>query len=162
MKYILFFIITLCCLSSNAQTVSYTYKPLAAEGCRMQYSVAKQDTSYYIIATVSSDRMRFLKEPQMRIRTFNNIVLSLGGTTLDNRDETAGVIVGNIVIPVTEIHSSAQFPITPSQFEELKNGISKIRLDMTPMNHERTFDKDKIGKKIYKFYLQAKSKDDNF
>ncbi len=162
MKYIVFLFITLCCLTSNAQTVRYTYKALAAEGCRMQYSVSKQDTSYYIIATVSSDRMRFLKEPQMRIRTFDDVVLSLNGTTLDNRDETAGVIVGSVVIPVTEIHSTAQFKITPLQFEKIKNGVSKIRLDMTPMNHERTFNKDKIGKKLYKFYLQAKSKDENF
>ena len=37
---------------SYAQTVSYTYKPLAAEGCSVTYSVARQDTTYYIIAIV--------------------------------------------------------------------------------------------------------------
>lgn len=33
---------------------------------------------------------------------------------------------------------------------------------MTPMNHERTFKKDKIGKKLYQFYLKEKQKYENF
>lgn len=33
---------------------------------------------------------------------------------------------------------------------------------MTPMNHERTFKKGKIGKKLYQFYQQEKQKDENF
>jgi hypothetical protein len=33
---------------------------------------------------------------------------------------------------------------------------------MTPMNHERTFKKDKIGKKLYQFYLKVKLKDEKF
>ena len=33
---------------------------------------------------------------------------------------------------------------------------------MTPMNHECTFQKDKIGKKLYQFYLKEKKKDENF
>ena len=32
-------------LIAKAQTVGYTYKALAAEGCTMKYSVAKQDTA---------------------------------------------------------------------------------------------------------------------
>ena len=41
----------------QAQTVGYTYKAFAAEGCNMKYSVAKQGTEYSIVATVRSDRM---------------------------------------------------------------------------------------------------------
>lgn len=44
----------------------------------------------------------------------------------------------------------------------LKEGVERIRLSMTPMNHERTFKKDKIGKKLYQFYKKAKEKDDIF
>ena len=147
---------------ANAQTVGYTYKPLAAEGCNMKYSVAKQDTAYSIVATVRSDRMNFLSEPTMKIRTFTGTYLELKGTVIGNGSQSAGVISGNIVIPVTEISSTAQFRITPQQFEVVKEGVAKIRLSMTPMNHERTFKKDKIGKKLYQFYLQEKQKDENF
>ncbi|MBP3470940.1 MAG: hypothetical protein J6K41_01720 [Paraprevotella sp.] len=134
---------------SNAQTVGYTYKALAAEGCNMKYSVAKQDTMYSIVATVRSDRMNFLSEPTMKIRTFSGKYLELKGTVIGNGSQSAGIISGNVVIPVTEISSTAQFRITPQQFEILNEGVAKIRLSMTPMNHERTFKKDKIGKKLY-------------
>ena len=30
------------------------------------------------------------------------------------------------------------------------------------MNHERTFKKDKIGKKLYQSYLNKKQEDENF
>lgn len=162
-RYIL--VAVLCLVSSNltAQTVGYTYKALAAEGCNMKYSVAKQDSSYYIIATVrSSDRMTFLSNPTMKVRTFNDEVITLTGTAIGNGSQSAGIVSGNIIIPVTEISSTAQFKVSPEQFESIKSGIAKIRLDMTPMNHERTFKKDKIGKKLYQFYLKAKSQDDNF
>ena len=147
---------------SNAQTVGYTYKALAAEGCNMKYSVSKQDTMYSIVATVRSDRMNFLSEPTMKIRTFSGKYLELKGTVIGNGSQSAGIISGNVVIPVTEISSTAQFWITPQQFEILNEGVAKIRLSMTPMNHERTFKKDKIGKKLYQFYQQEKQKDENF
>ena len=147
---------------SNAQTVGYTYKALAAEGCNMKYSVAKQDTMYSIVATVRSDRMNFLSEPTMKIRTFSGKYLELKGTVIGNGSQSAGIISGNVVIPVTEISSTAQFWITPQQFEILNDGVAKTRLSMTPMNHERTFKKDKIGKKLYQFYQREKQKDENF
>ena len=65
----------------------------------MKYSVAKQDTIYSIIATVRSDRMNFLAEPTMKIRTFTGKYLELRGTVIGNGSQSAGVISGNIVIP---------------------------------------------------------------
>jgi len=149
-------------LMANAQTVGYTYKALAVEGCNMKYSVVKQDTMYSIVATVSSDRMTFLNEPTMKIKTFTGEYLELKGKVIGDRSQSTGLISGNIVIPVTEITSTAQFKITPQQLEVLNEGVAKIRLSMTPMNHERTFQKDKIGKKLYQFYLKEKKKDEDF
>ena len=72
LKNILLLFCIILGLNAKAQTVDYTYKALAAEGCNMKYSVAKQDTIYSIIATVRSDRMNFLTEPTMKILTFNS------------------------------------------------------------------------------------------
>ena len=155
------FCLTFTC-QLTAQSVSYTYKALAAEGCNMKYNVVKKDASYYIIATVRSDRMYFLNEPTMKIRTFSDEVLAFNGDVINNSSKTLGVVSGNIVIPSTSIISTAQFPVTIEQFEKIKNGVSKIRLSMTPMNHERTFKKDKIGKKLYKLFLKVKSQDEEF
>lgn len=161
-KVIIYLALLFISYQSKAQTVGYTYKALAAEGCNMKYSVAKQDTIYSIVATVRSDRMNFLSEPTMKVRTFTGKYLELQGTVIGNGSQSAGVISGNIVIPVTEVSSTAQFRITPQQFEILNEGVAKIRLSMTPMNHERTFKKDKIGRKLYQFFLKERQKDEDF
>ena len=44
----------------------------------------------------------------------------------------------------------------------LKDGIEKIRLSMIPKNHERVFKKDKIGIKLYQFYLDIMEEDEDF
>ena len=150
------------CVNLYSQSVGYSYRILAAEGCSMKYSVSKQDTSYYIVASVHSDRMLYLNEPTMKIRTFQGDVFEVKGAVIGNTSESAGLMTGNIMIPVTEISSTAQFKVTPEQFELLKDGVAKIRLTMTPMNHERTFKKDKIGKKLYKLYLKARQQDEDF
>ena len=161
-QIILFIVLTMCSININAQTVGYTYRPLAAEGCNMKYSVVKQDTAYYIIATVKSDRLNFLKESTMLLKTFDGEVIKLYGSQIASSSETAGIVSGNIVLPVTEISSTAQFKISPQQFELLKKGVAKIRLSTIPIEHERTFAKDKIGKKLYQFFLKQKNKDNDF
>lgn len=161
-QIILSIVLTMCSVNINAQTVGYTYRPLAAEGCNMKYCVAKQDTAYYIIATVKSDRLNFLKESTMLLKTFDGEVIKLYGSQIGSGSETAGIVSGNIVLPVTEISSTAQFNISPQQFELLKKGVAKIRLSTIPIEHERTFAKDKIGKKLYQFFLKQKNKDNDF
>lgn len=161
-QIILSIVLTMCSININAQTVGYTYRPLAAEGCNMEYGVAKQDTAYYIIATVKSDRLNFLKESTMLLKTFDGEVIKLYGSQIGSGSETAGIVSGNIVLPVTEISSTAQFKISPQQFEMLKNGVAKIRLSTIPIEHERTFAKDKIGKKLYQFFMKQKNKDNDF
>lgn len=161
-QIILSIVLTMFSANINAQTVGYTYRPLAAEGCNMKYSVVKQDTAYYIIATVKSDRLNFLKESTMLLKTFDGEVIKLYGSQIGSGSETAGIVSGNIVLPVTEISSTAQFKISPQQFELLKKGVAKIRLSTIPIEHERTFAKDKIGKKLYQFFLKQKNKDNDF
>ena len=128
-------------LIAKAQTVGYTYKALAAEGCTMKYCVAKQGTECSIVATVRYDRMTFLRNPTMKIKTFAGEFLELKGIVVGNGSQSAGIISGNMVLPITEISSTTQFGISPQQFEILNDGVAKIRLSMTPMNHERTFKK---------------------
>lgn len=145
-----------------AQTVGYTHKALTADGCSMKYSITKQDSSYYVIATVRSERLNFLSEPTMKIRTFNDDVVSLKGVVIGSGSHSVGIVSGGVVIPVTQITSTAQFSITSKEIEMLNKGVAKIRLSMTPNDHERTFKKDKIGKKLYQLYLKAKTKEDDF
>lgn len=96
------------------------------------------------------------------LRNFNNEVLKLEGKHIGDGSETGGIVAGNMVIPVTELSTTAQFPITPEQMEFFSNGIAKIRITAIPMNHERTFKKDKIGKKLYTYLKKLTEDKDDF
>ena len=155
----IFVLLGLSISNAMAQTVGYTYRPLAAEGCNMQYSIAQQNGEYFIIATVKSDRLTFLKESSFWLKTTDGEIIKLQGEVIGGGSESAGIVSGNIVIPVTEISSTAQFRISEEELEKLNQGIIKVRLSTTPIEHERTFKKDKIGKKLYQFYQKKKMKD---
>lgn len=160
--YITLIISILFSVTAIAQKVSYTYRPLAAEGCNMQYSIAKHDSAYYIIATMTSDNMTFINNPIFLIKTFKGDVISLKGEKMGDRQESTGLVMNNMILPLAELSSSAQFNITEDQLEKFKDGISKVRLSSQPYEHEREFKKDKIGKKLYSFYKKIKSAHDNF
>ena len=98
----------------------------------------------------------------MMVRTTDGTVLKFSGELLDNETQSAGIVSGNIVLPVSSIKSTAQFKVTPEQFESLKDGIIKVRLSTIPIEHEREFKKDKIGKKLYKFFIEAQNKENDF
>lgn len=162
-KTILFLVFLLTAVFADAQkSVGYLHKALAAEGCEASYSVVSQGSEYYIIARISSDRLVFTENPTMMIRTFDDELLTLEGFCINNTASAGGVVVGTVLVPTTDIHTVAQFAITPEQFEILRHGVAKIRLTMTPMNHDKTFKKDVLGKGLYKLYLQEKANAENF
>ena len=67
-----------------------------------------------------------------------------------------------MVIPVTEISSTAQFEISEVQLALLNKGVLKVRLSTTPIEHDKNFKKDRIGKELHQFYLKKKKQDDSF
>lgn len=164
MRSLVIMMIVTSCVSRyfERKSVGYTYKPLAAEGCSMSYSVLKQDSVYYIIATVSSDRMKFLREPTMLIKTFDNEIVLLKGELFDTDADVVNVGTGDVMIPASVVRSTAQFKVTSCQFEQIKKGIAKIRLSTIPIEHEREFRKDVLGKNLYELYLHEVDKDIQF
>lgn len=145
-----------------SQNVGYNYKALSKEACTVRFNVIRQDTAYFIITTVMSNRMTFLNNPTMKIRTFKDSVLTLSGNNIGSGSTSAGIVAGNVIAPITSIYTNAQFPVTPEVFELLRDGVAKIRLSMMPINHERVFKKDKIGGKLYELYLKVKEESENF
>lgn len=146
----------LCFIIANAQDASYIYKPLAKEGCQVEYSAIKQDNKCFIVVSVRSDEgLCFISEPVMMLRTGNDVVIKLNGVNIGTRNKkTSGTIVGQSVLTTSAIISMAQFELTDEQVEALNSGVSKIRLTTTPFIHERVFNKDKIGRKLYKAFCK--------
>ena len=62
-KIILMLIFVAFNLCVKAQTIGYTYKALAAEGCSIKYSVTKQDSVYYIISGAAASGWMAMNAP---------------------------------------------------------------------------------------------------
>lgn len=152
----------LCAMFTYAQSVSYSYRPLAAEGCYVKYTANWQEGKPYLIVSVRSDRMKFVVEPVVLLKTTDGETIRLEGAPLDISSQSIGITSGNLIIPIQEFNATAQFSITPEQIELLNKGISKVRISLVPMNHERTFSKDKIGKKLYKAFQKTKVVEEKF
>ena len=142
--------------------VSYTYKPLAAEGCTVGFTALQQDTVKYIIVRIQSDRLQFSPHPILMLKTYEDEVIKLSGLALNSSSESTGIMIGNMMIPITEISALAQFPINNEQIEKLNKGITKVRISTVPLIHERVFKKDKIGKKLYKQFQKLNDFNSDF
>lgn len=158
--YIFLAVLLLSC--GSAKSISYTHKPLAAEGCSVTYSALQQDGQLSIVVTVKSDRLVFTDAPTMMLKNFDGEVLKLEGKNLQSRTETSGVLIGSMVLPVSELNALAQFPVTPGEIEFFKSGIAKVRLSTIPIVHEKTFSSDKIGRYLYSELLSAFSSESTF
>lgn len=145
-----------------AQTVSYSYKPLSAHGCSVEYSAVWQDEEPYIVVTVSSERLVYNDKPSLILKLFNENIIRLEGKVLNSSTNSGGVVIGNIILPITQLRAIAQFPITREQIDELEVGVAKVRISTIPLPHERTFKKDKIGKKLYAFFQTGTDSENNF
>lgn len=164
MKKILFLfaLVTVLFSCGTSKSVSYTHKPLAAEGCSVSYSVMMNDGQLKIVVTVKSDRLVFSSEPTMMLKNFNGEVLTLKGVDLQSRSETGGLVISNVFIPVTEVRALAEFPVDEKDINFFATGVSKVRLSTVPIVHEREFSKDVIGGYLYSSLSKAISSEDSF
>lgn len=146
----------------TSKSVSYTHKPLAAEGCSVSYSAVSQDGQPVIVVSVKSDRLVFGDNPIMQLKNFKGEVLKLEGTNLQSRTETSGVLISNVVVPISELNALAQFPINAEDISFFESGIAKVRLSTIPIVHEKTFSRDQIGSYLYKALLKEQAAADDF
>ena len=89
-------------------------------------------------------------------------VVTLKGTVVQPKTSYEAVLVGANKTPKPLAVSVAQFPVSAEVMEKIGHGISKLRLSLLPVNHERSFKKDKMGLKLYQSYLETKAQEENF
>lgn len=157
------FIVLLFIVSCGTQkSVSYSHKPLAAEGCSVTYSVVSLEAQPTIIVSVKSDRLVFSEKPILQLKNFKGEVLKLEGTCLQSSSKTSGLLINNVVVPISELKATAQFYVGTDEIPFFKSGISKVRISTIPIIHEKTFTKDCIGEYLYKELLRVQATADNF
>jgi hypothetical protein len=162
-RIVLYLLISLLLVScGTSKSVSYSHKPLAEEGCRVSYAVLEQEGQLQIIATVKSDRLVFSDDPIMMLRNFNGEVLRLNGKCLQSRTETGGIIINNMVLPVSELNAMALFPVSEDDIDFFLPGIAKVRLSTLPIVHEKSFSRDVIGSYLFRELKRALTTKDDF
>ena len=138
----------------NAQTVSYSSRLFAKNNYSMTYCVSKLDNAYSIVVKASG--LVFLNHPKMKVRTYDNIVMEFSGEVIGVSAHTSGGEASSSTV------AYSQFAVTPSDMEILKSGVSKVWISTAPVAHERTFDADLIGAKLYEFYQELSNKGEDF
>lgn len=142
--------------------VQYYSKPLSLSGCTVRFYTLKEQGKYFISVMVHSEIYSYTSMPELKLKTFKGEVITLNGTSLGSKSNNGGVIVGKQVISSSSTDILAQFPIDESEIDKLNDGISKIRISLIPVPHEKEFKKDKIGKKLYKMFRKLAERDDSF
>lgn len=158
--FLLFSLIIASC--GTPKSVSYTHKPLADEGCSVSYSVVSQEGRAAIVVSVKSDRLVFGDNPIMQLRNSKGEVLKLEGINLQMRVETGGVLINNVVVPISELNALAQFPVDAEDIPFFDSGIVKVRLSTIPIVHEKTFSHDQIGGYLYKRLINGQNAEEDF
>ena len=162
-KIILLLVIVATLVScGSTKCVSYSHRPLAAEGCNVSYSTVQDDGQSMIVVSIKSDRLVFGNNPTMMLKNFKGEVLKLSGVSLQSRSNTGGVLVSNMVVPITELNAMAEFPIEDKNIDFFASGISKSRLNTVPIVHEKEFNSDVIGRYLYCNLLKMKYSKDKF
>lgn len=142
-----------------AQSVRYAYHLHKEERCIVNFSVTQQDSTYYIVVCMTSQKLRFLDQPTMKLQTGNGEVVTLTGQPIGNSQDAFRVGTSYFSLPIKNTDAVAMFPASAEQFEQLKHGVTKIRISMVPFCHDRSFDKDLIGKPLYDLYKKLKDVD---
>lgn len=148
-----------CCLSNAA---GYAYRPFSCDGGSYDYRCIMSESGASLVVTVESGNLTFPPNPTLLLKTFNDQVIRLDGFNSNTATTQGAVFVSNVAVPVSNLTATAIFPITEEQINLLADGVSKVRLNILPCTHERSFKRDMIGAAIYHDYQKEKKAYDNF
>lgn len=148
----------LCCLpqKSAAQDV-VRYEPVklsfwTADDVAM--SLSRQSENYLLALTLTSEERRFLPEVTLWMRTFDDQLLQLRGSLVDNEVRLSAKDQETSGFPKRRMVATAIFPITRSQLNLLNRGVKQLRLSTIPMTYDVRFSHDRVGNRLYQLFLR--------
>ena len=162
MRNLLLIVTILICSILKTEAQSYTVGILTNHYYKVKMNIQVEGTDIYLYTTMTTEKMSYDLPPSLKIRTFDDIVIELNGVNINSKKSGAGVLVGGIMVPITEYSEIARFNITEEDMNAISKGIKKIRLGTSPSSYDKTFSADNLGKKLYKQYLKAQKQRDSF
>ena len=156
MKKILLVITLLLSFAHIKAQVSYGDNFLVDYNVKI--NLTTENSLVFLVVILKSERYKMTSEPKLLLRLMDNTVISLNGELLDSTSKYEGsYMIGNVSFAENLFITEAKFPISKEQVESLSKGVKKLRLNTLPKYHEREWEIDKIGKKLYKKYKDSSS-----
>lgn len=146
-------------------TVSYSYSRAQVSygdnffvDYNVKINLSTENDSTFLTVIFTSERLKMSDNPKLLLRLIDDSVISLDGHMLSSSNKSDGaVMIGYTAVAINHYVTEAKFPITREQAESLSKGVKKLRLNTSPKFHEKEWRKDKIGKILYKKYMESSS-----
>ena len=147
------FLVLLLCLAPEIMLQAQVHAWLNSnEGADdVNFSFLERDNKIYLSINFDSYFNSFPEQSQVLMRFFDDSVLQLDGVRIQ-KDQTRE---GGWLIKNDMFHSTAEYIIKKEEIESFKIGIKKIRVITVPNILEKSYKKDKLGKKLYKLYTES-------
>ena len=175
MKPLLYALLSLFLISSCATTQKAWYSSesvFAPTHATFYCSAISEEGQLYVVINIKSEQLQFIESPTMKLKNFNEEVLTLQGESLSSHTSTSGVPIYGLddsgaVVPggslvVSELSTMARFPVSEKDIPFFEPGIMKVRISTVPIVHEREFYQDKFGGWLYKELLKVKKQEEDF
>lgn len=120
--------------------------------CEVFLNVITRHDSAFLLVNTHSKTSQIARQPRLLIRFFNDSSLSLKGVLVHSDAVSHTIGVAGIGLPYEEFVSNAEFYLTRKQIEMLPLGIMKLRLDMYPNIHNKSWFFDRVGRHLYRQY----------
>lgn len=147
---------------------SFTDKRVLNVG--VQQIIVNQDTAYFVAICINQLSSGDIPtEGRMLLKTKDDNVIELYNSastkfilTKDYGTTTTAYMVGRRLNVRTQQNTVRMnqiigyYPIEETTLMNLSKGVTKVRIELTPTNYEKSFRKDKVGKALLKHYLELK------
>lgn len=142
-----------------------SYGDLFLVDYNIKINVSTENDSIFLTLIMTSASQKMTDDPKLLLRLMDDTVISLDGRLLGSTSMADGAyMIGSVAVASNHFITEAKFPITKEQMEQFAKGVKKLRLNSSPKFHEKSWRRDKIGKKLYDKYKESSgnSFEDNF
>ena len=127
-------------------------------GAEMKFYAQQFDgQDYLILSFKSSEDCIPLNQTEMKLEFFNGEIVKLEGYGVNSKTEISGYQGQYYSSSSEKVIIVLRFDLTEHDVENFESGIKNIAIYTVPKVFRRTYDKDKIGKKIYNAFKEQKN-----
>lgn len=149
-------LLTPICVLSLVSNAQVSYGDITFGSYNMKINLTTDNDSIFLNVIYSDESRKLSDKPKLLLRLTDDSIIALDGIKLDSHNKSdGGVLLYGVYIESSHFVSEAKFPISKEQIRQFVHGIKKLRLNTSPKYHEKTWRRDKIGKKLYERYLKS-------